>query len=264
MDMDEQHRRSVADMWALGDYRQVAERLRPAAEQIAETVGDGERRRAVDVAAGTGSVAVALAERGWLTGAADIAPALIGHGRELTRDLGIDWHEAPLDSLPFPDGSVDLVASSFGLIFAPDPHAALAEARRCLRPGGRLAFTAWTPEGYMGQMTAVMMGFMPDTSGGSSPMDWGRPEVAAEWLTSAGFTVTSAQVHTLPWEFDSVEAGARFLFEHSPAHVASVAMVADRAPEMIRAVREHLAESAGGDDGPVSLDAEYTLNLAVA
>ena len=148
----------------LGQHRRVesvAERLRPAAEKIADAVGDGRGRLALDVAAGTGSVAVALAGRGWRVGAVDIAPALIAHGRERTQGLGIDWYEAPLDALPFPDSSFDLMASSFGLIFAPDPHAALTELRRCLRPGGQLAFTAWTPGGYMGQMTAVMMGFMP-------------------------------------------------------------------------------------------------------
>lgn len=263
--MDEQHRRAVAQMWELGDYRLVAERLRPAAEEIAEVVGDGQGRRALDVAAGTGSVALALARQGWLVGAADIAPALIEHGRERTRGLGIDWYEAPLDALPFSDGTLDLVASSFGLIFAPDPHAALTELRRCLRPGGQLAFTAWTPGGYMGQMTAVMMGFMlPGPAGAASPMDWGRPDVVAERLSAAGFTLSSSRLHAVPWEFDSAEAGAQFLFQHSPAHVASVSMVADKAPAMIQAVQAHLAESAGTSDGPVSLAAEYTLTLAKA
>lgn len=263
--MDEQHREAVAQMWELGDYRFVAERLRPAAEKIADAVGDGRGRLALDVAAGTGSVAAALAGRGWRVGAADIAPALIAHGRERTQGLGVDWYEAPLDALPFPDGSFDLVSSSFGLIFAPDPSAALAEVRRCLRPGGRLAFTAWTPDGYMGQMTAVMMDFMPPgPAGAASPMDWGRPSVAAERLSAAGFTVSSSQLHTVPWEFGSPSAGAQFLFEHSPAHVASVAMVADRAPAMIQAVQAHLAECAGTADGPVSLAAEYTLTLAEA
>lgn len=262
--MDEQHRRSVADMWALGDYRQVAERLRPAAERLADAVGDGERRRALDVAAGTGSVAMALARRGWLVGAADITPALIEHGREQTRELGIDWYEAPLDALPFADGSLDAIASSFGLIFAPNSHTALAEARRCLSRGGRLAFTAWTPDGYMGQMTAVMMDFMPESSGGPSPMDWGRPNVAAERLAAAGFAVTSSGTHAVPWEFDTPDAGVRFLFEHSPSHVASAAMVADRAPEMIEAVRAHLVQAAGTTEGPVRLAAEYTLTLAEA
>ncbi len=263
--MDEQHRQAVAQMWELGDYRLVAERLRPAAEEIAEVVGDGQGRRALDVAAGTGSVALALASRGWLVGAADIAPALIGHGRERTQGLGIDWYEAPLDALPFPDSSFDLMASSFGLIFAPDPHAALTEVRRCLRPGGQLVFTAWTPGGYMGQMTAVMMGFMPPGPiGAASPMDWGRPDVVADRLSPVGFTVLSSQVHAVPWEFDSAEAGAQFLFAHSPAHVASASMVADRAPAMIHAVQAHLAECAGTPDGPVSLAAEYTLTLAEA
>ena len=263
--MDEQHRQSVARMWELGDYRLVAERLRPAAEKLAEAVGAGHDRSALDVAAGTGSVAVALANRGWRVGAADIAPALIEHGREHTRGLGIDWHEASLDALPFPDDSLDLVASSFGLIFVPDPSAALAEIRRCLRTGGRLAFTAWTPDGYMGQMTAVMMGFLPSgPADAASPMDWGRPDVVSERLSAAGFTVSSSQLHAVPWEFDSPEAGTTFLFEHSPAHVASASVVADQAPAMIRAVRAHLAECAGTTDGPVRLAAEYTITLAEA
>lgn len=263
--MDEPQRRAVAEMWGLGDYRLLADRLRPAAETLSEAVGDGHGRRALDAAAGTGTVALALVQRGWRAEASDISPALIDQGRESTRELAVRWHEAPLDALPFADASFDLVASSFGLIFATDPRSALVESRRCLRPGGRLAMTAWTPEGYMGRMTATMLPFVPSgPPGAPSPLDWGSPGIAAERLEAAGFRVASSEVHSVPWEFDSPEAGARFLFENSPAHVASFTMAEGRAPEMVHAVRDHLAEAAGTENGPVRLAAEYTLTLAEA
>lgn len=65
------------------------------------------------------------------------------------------------------------------------------------------------------------------------------------------------------WKFDGPAAGAEFLFEHSPVHVASVAMAADRAPAMIEAVREHLVGYAvGGEAQPISIAADYTLTIA--
>lgn len=251
-------------MWGLGDYARVAERLIPTADTIAGLAGEGDGQRAVDVAAGTGSVAIRLARRGWRVDACDISPALITRGRQASADAGVtvEWHESSLDDLPFEDASLDLVASSFGLIFAPDAEIAVTELRRCLRPGGQLIFSAWTPAGYMGQMTEEMSRFMPSAPAGPSPMDWGRSEVVAERL-AGDFTDVTVRTESLPWHFDSAEAATAFCFEHSPAHVASLTMAGYRANELREAVRSHL-EASSRDERAVRIDAEYIMVTATA
>ena len=178
--MEPEMQLQIGAMWALGDYAQIAERLSPAAADLVTTVskrlGAGGGRTALDVAAGTGSLTTALAAAGWSVDAVDISPALVGQGRRRTAEQGLDvrWHEAPLDTLPFGDGSADLVGSSFGLIFASDPDQALGEMSRVLRPGGALAFSAWTPSSYIAAMTDLMVTFMPEGPPAST-FRWGDP-----------------------------------------------------------------------------------------
>lgn len=62
-------------------------------------------------------------------------------------DPQLRWLHAPADAMPLPDGSADLVVSSFVLQLVPDRAAALAEARRILRPGGRLGIVSWLDRG---------------------------------------------------------------------------------------------------------------------
>lgn len=261
--MDETASESVKQLWSLGDYSRLAARLAVAAGTIADTVGDGDGRPALDVAAGTGSLALALARRGWSVTATDITPALVARGRDRSAQGGFDiaWHEASLDQLPFLDRGFDLVGSSFGLIFAPDPATALAEAHRLLRPGGMLAFSAWTPSSYMAAMTRVMATFLPPGPQFDGPFRWGSPDTTTGWLESAGFTDPTTTTHTLPWTFPSADDAAAFMFAHSPAHVAAVTAAGEQGHAMRGAVRHHLAGLAE-PDGSIDIAAEYVITTA--
>ena len=269
--MDDAARRATAAMWALGDYAAIGERLQPAADElvaaVADRLGDGPGhgggRRALDLATGTGSVALRLARRGWAVSATDLCPPLleIARAEAAAAGLDVDLREAPLDEQPYDDQVFDAVTSSFGLIFAADEAAVLAEVRRLVRAGGVLAFTAWTPGGYLGQMSTVMGRFLPSgPPGGPDPLAWGRPEVVLERLGAFGDPAVA--VHTLPWRFPGPDAAVDFCFEHSPAHVAAARRAGPDAPAMRDAVREHLVEQVGGE-GPVDLEAEYLLVTAV-
>ena len=70
-------------------------------------------------------------------------------GRGQEAGVEIEWVEGDAQELPFEDASFDVVTSVFGCMFAPDQRAA-AEIARVLKPGGRMAVCAWTPEGNMG------------------------------------------------------------------------------------------------------------------
>lgn len=146
-------------------------------------------QRVLDVACGTGVVAVTAAvhAKARVTGA-DLTPELLEAARENARIAGceIDWHEADVESLPFPDAQFDVVLSQFGHIFAPRPEVAIAEMLRVLKPGGTLAFTTWPPELFMGRMFALVMRHLPPPPPGvSPPPQWGNPEIVRERLGDA-------------------------------------------------------------------------------
>ena len=99
--------------------------------------------RLLDVACGSGVVATAALARGADAAGVDFSPAMLAEARR--RLPGVEFHEADAEALPMASDSVDAVVSNFGLHHFPFPSRALAEARRVLRPGGRLAATVWAP-----------------------------------------------------------------------------------------------------------------------
>ncbi|WP_375002946.1 class I SAM-dependent methyltransferase [Aeromicrobium sp. CTD01-1L150] len=262
--MDADARQRTAATWDGGDYAKLARRLADAAETVAAAAGPCDGAAAIDVAAGTGSLAIELARAGWRTSAVDIAPTLVTQGRERTRDLGlqIDWHEGTLDELPVADASQALVGSSFGLIFAPDPQAALAEARRVLAPDGRIVISTWPHDGYMATMTETIAAFFPPGAPTDLPFRWGDLSRLHGWLAEH-FTDVETTTHPLPWQFDNVEAAVEFLFTHSPGHVAAAKAASEWAQEMKQAVADHLAELNGGH-GVVDMSVDYQVTIATA
>jgi len=105
-------------------------------------------QRVLDVACGTGVVAVTAARLGARATGLDLTPALLERARENAQiaDVEIDWREGDAESLPFDDAAFDVVLSQFGHIFAPRPEVALGEMLRVLKPGGTIAFATWPPE----------------------------------------------------------------------------------------------------------------------
>lgn len=247
-------------MWGEGDYSGLAGRLAPAAAELVETLAPEPGGRVLDLAAGTGNVAILAAARGAHVVAADLSPRMVELGRARTEGLPVEWLEADAEDLPLPAGSVDAVLSSFGVIFAPRPEVALAEARRVLVPGGPVAFTAWLPDGFVGEMTTVMRRWLPTPEGIADQLDWGREPVVAGWLAKVGFDGVTLRRAMLPWEFDSPAAMTRFLLDHSPAHRAAQASLGERAGEMFAAVEK----LAGPPGEPVRVEAGYVVVTATA
>jgi len=112
--------------------------LGPLREALAGAPG----RRLADVGGGTGNYALALAAEGWEPVVADRSAAMLARAAA----KGLETVEADAQRLPFADASFDAVMLVSMLHHLEDPAAALAEARRVLRPGGRLAVMAFTFE----------------------------------------------------------------------------------------------------------------------
>lgn len=131
----------------LRDYSRQAEsydRTRGASPSVLgplrEALAGAPGRRLLDVGGGTGNYARALRDDGWEPVVVDRSAAMLARAAA----KGLETRESDAQSLPFPDASADAVTMISMLHHVDDPPRALAEARRVLRPGGRLAVMAFT------------------------------------------------------------------------------------------------------------------------
>ena len=142
----------------------------------------------LDVACGTGVVAVTAARSGARVTGLDLTPELLERARENARIAGveIEWHQGDVEQLPFADGTYDMVLSQFGHIFAPRPDVAIAEMLRVLKSGGTVAFSTWPPELCIGRLFALTGRYLPPPPPGVVPPHlWGDPNVVRERLGDA-------------------------------------------------------------------------------
>ena len=156
----------------------------PAA-RLVKFAGIKPGHRVLDVACGTGVVAITAARHEAHVTALDLTPELLSVARDNAQIAGVavDWHEGDVEGLPFDADSFDVVVSQYGHMFAPRPEVAVREMLRVLRPGGVLAFSTWPPELLVGGIFAITAKYMPPPPPGVAPPPlWGDPNVIRERL----------------------------------------------------------------------------------
>jgi SAM-dependent methyltransferase len=162
----------------------------PVAAQLVAFAQITSGERVLDVGTGTGVVAVTAARAGARVDGLDLTPELLEQARQnarIAQQPEIVWTEGDAENLPYPDATFDVVTSQFGHIFAPRPDVAVAEMRRVLKRGGRIAVATWPPEHFVGRFFAYIARHSPPPPPGAAPPPlWGNPAVVAERL-AAGF-----------------------------------------------------------------------------
>lgn len=181
--------------WALGEYDRVADGLSVSTDQTLRVARVRAGERVLDVATGTGITAIAARERGAQVTGIDLTPELIEVARAKAAATGftdIDFREGDAENLSFADGSFDVVLSTCGHMFAPDQERVASELARVIRPGGRVVFLAWTPEGGLGSWFRITNKHFPPPPGVASPFNWGDAEKVRQLLGASfgdvGFT----------------------------------------------------------------------------
>jgi len=172
-------------MWGSAPWERVAETLAPLHDHLVAELSPRAGERWLDLATGTGAVAIRAARaRAKVTGL-DLAPRLVETARSWAADEGLDirFDVGDCERLPYDDASFDVVASAVGVIFAPDHGAVARELARVCRPGGRLGLVAWLPNPAY---SAVLEPFLPQPEpGAGDPDDWGRVEHVRDLLGEA-------------------------------------------------------------------------------
>ena len=183
--------------WSSGDYAVVGTTLQIVGEELCEALDLRAGQKVLDVAAGNGNVALAAARRWCDVVATDYVPALLERAREraAAERLEMAFREADAEALPFPDGSFDIVVSTFGVMFTPDQDRAAAELLRVCRPGGKIGLANWTPDGFIGQLFKTLGKHVAPPPGARSPALWGTRPRIAEMFERHAASIVSAQRH---------------------------------------------------------------------
>ena len=168
--------------WASGDYAAVGTTLQIVGESLAEAVDVRADEHVLDVAAGNGNATLAAARRFAHVTSTDYVPALLdkGRARAQAEGLAVRFQDADVEELPFPDGSYDVVLSTFGAMFAPDHARTAREMMRVLRPGGRLGMANWTPESFIGRLFKTIGAHVAPPAGVKPPSLWGNEAYLSE------------------------------------------------------------------------------------
>lgn len=220
---------------------------------LAEFPGTG---RLLDVGTGTGSVAVAAARAGWQVDAFDAERSMIEFAMQRTDAAGIRFITAKLPELPYPDGSFDAVAANFAINHVDHPRAGVAELRRVLAPGGRLAATVW-PWGTAPSATAVLWREIQAETGAYPPPGNRLPEASdfdrsedglTGLLEEAGFSEVRARRVEFEWRIDADELWSGV--EAGIALIGYAYRAADAATRRrMRAAYDARTPALTGDDG---------------
>jgi len=164
-------------------------------------IGAKAGERVLDIAAGTGTSAAAIAKSGAEVTALDFSAGMVEVGRK--RQPQLEFIVGDAEQLPFGDDQFDAVTISFGLRNVNRPKVALSEMYRVLKPGGRLVICEFsTPPmiglrvGYQAYLRHILPGIAKITSSNSpaytylaeSIEKWPEQQVLSQWLRGAGFT----------------------------------------------------------------------------
>jgi len=183
--------------WASGDFSVIGVTLQIVGESLAEAVDIRAGERVLDVAAGNGNATLAAARRFADVTSTDYVPDLLDNGRTraAAEGLEVNFQVADAEELPFPDGSFDVVLSTFGAMFTPDHTRPAREMLRVVRDGGRIGLANWTPEGFIGQLFKVVGSYIPASPGLKSPALWGTEPHIVELFGAEAADIRTARKH---------------------------------------------------------------------
>jgi SAM-dependent methyltransferase len=248
--------------WAAGDYPAVARHIADGPVKAALTAAQVRSgTRVLDVATGSGNVALLAAEAHARVVGLDLVPELldVAHARALASGLDVEWVQGDAEALPFDDRSFDSVTSVFGVQFTPRHQVTADELVRVCRPGGRIGLVNWTPEGLIGEMFQIMGRYMPPPPAfAAAPPLWGDEGHVRELFAPNDLTLSFTRGSNL-FAFDNVAAYQTFFEErYGPTIKAQEKLAPEGRWDECRAELRELYERRNtATDGSCRIEAEY-------
>ena len=250
----------VRATWTSGDFGRIARGYELGAAQFITRLGLEQGERVLDVATGTGNLAIPAARTGALVTGVDIAPNLItqAKARAAAEGLAIRLDVGDAESLGYDDDEFDTAVSMFGAMFAARPERAASELLRVVRPGGRIAMANWTPTSFIGEMLKTTSRYSAPAAGVPSPLLWGTEDCVAERLGSGlSSLMLTRRLITFEFALDPASVVNEFIQWYGPTLRAWSSL--DEAGK--RALRRELealwADHNRADDGTTRVQSEY-------
>jgi SAM-dependent methyltransferase len=175
-------------VWSSGAFEEVAPSIHDMHEALVAALAPEPGEPWLDIGCGAGHLAEIAAGAGARVTGIDLSPRLIevAKARAAAGGYEIEYRVGDAEQLDIEDAGFGKVVSSVGMIFAPDHDAVAREVARVTRPAGRLAFSAWTPEGTVGSVFKTMGPFMPPPpEGAGMPLQWGSEDYVHAKLDGA-------------------------------------------------------------------------------
>ena len=256
----------MANPWALGDYDRFARELFwGLGLELVQACDIRPGQRVLDVAAGTGNVALRAAEAGANVVASDLTRESLAVGERNASELGleIEWVQADAQALPFDDAEFDVVTSSFGAIFAPDHQAVADELLRVCRPGGTIGMTNFTLQGHAADFFGALAPHAPAPQpGGQPPVLWGSETHVRELFAGRVASLEMTRKSYVERRPGGPRGYCDFFYETFGPLIAIRSAAED--PEALD--RDFLAfatrANQGPPDGPAEIEYEYLLIVA--
>jgi SAM-dependent methyltransferase len=253
--------------WAAGDYAAVARHIDevPPRDLLAR-MDIQPRQRVLDVATGTGNLAIRAAAAGAEVVGLDLTPELFetARARAAAANVVVDWVEGDAEELPYEDESFDRVLSAFGVQFAPRHEIVARELVGVCRPGGRIGLVNWTPEGLIGELFKILGRYLPAPPAFASPPPlWGDMTHVRRLFAGSRVVLDFDRGHN-PWSFESPEAWVSFMeTAYGPTVKARQRLTAEGRWEECRAEMLALAARRNeATDGSLLMQAEYLITVA--
>lgn len=252
--------------WITGDFSEIAKTYAAGAEEFVRSLNLQPGMRVLDVACGTGNLALPAARLGAVVTGVDIAPNLVEQARQNAKREGltVNFDEGDAENLPYADASFDAVITMFGAMFTPRPELTAAELKRVARPGGSIAMANWTAAGFIGQMFKIVGSHVPPPPIFPSPLMWGSEEVVRERLGEgiSDLQMTRQSVNfVLP--FGPAETVEQFLVYYGPTNKAYNSLDENGKNAFRRDLEQHWTRHNSATDGTTDVPSEYLKVVAV-
>ena len=256
--MDEMKHR-LKTTWNTGDYDAFSRYMENGAEHFYQRLNIARGATLLDVACGSGQLALIAARAGIRVTGCDIAPRWVERARARAgmEGLSATFDEGDAEALPYADGQFDVVASLIGAMFAPRAELVSTELKRVCRTGGTIAMANWTRSGFVGQMfQAIARHIAP--SGMPSPLLWGDEGAVRERLGSGvAEPALTRRMYRFDYPFPPAEVVEFFRINYRPMYCAFAELDAagqdGLRKELVKLWSDHNRSEGGG----TQVDAEY-------
>jgi SAM-dependent methyltransferase len=200
------------DLWSQApeDWASLQEPLHaPLWQAMLSATGVGKGTRILDAGCGGGGLSKLAEEKGAGVNGLDASETLVGIAR--AKVPGGDFRTGDLESLPYVDGSFDVVIAANSVQYAADPVAALAELRRVTRPGGRIAVAVWgrAENCEFRHILKAVAGAMPEPPKGGGPFALSKRGVLEALLAKADIKADRRGEVACPFDYGDVATAWR-------------------------------------------------------